>query len=265
MPFVNVNGIDLFWREAGSGPPIVLIMGMETDHRGWARIARSLKNQFRCISLDNRDIGQSSFASEPYQASDMAADTIGLIDHLGLDKVALIGQSMGGTIAQELARRFPDRIDRMVLISSYSTFNNRARSAVHAWKAMRQKLSLREYYASVFPWMYTIEEYDRPGFVQHILDKASANPKPQPYDAFCRHVDAVAGFDSSPWIRDLSVKTLVVSGAEDMVTTPADAFALASGLKGSGDPIIIQGTSHGLAMTNAIDHVVPEISDFLAS
>lgn len=262
MPSASVNGLELFWRDDGAGRPVVLLMGMETDHRGWSRVARPLKQEFRCISLDNRDVGLSGKASGPYGVAAMADDTIGLIDHLRLDKVMLIGQSMGGAIAQELARKFPDRIERMVLISSFSTLDARSRSTLQGWKAIRGKLSLREYYAVVFPWMYTTDEYARPGFIEAILTGATANPNPQSHEAFGRHVDAVVNFDSSAWLQQLAVETLIISGQQDAITPPAIARELTSRTPRSR-MILVEGAGHGLAMTSAIDPVIPEIFNFI--
>src|SRR5581483_10494016 len=119
MPKVNVHNLDLFWRESGEGPPIVLLMGLETDHRGWARLVPQLKSSFRCISTDNRDVGQSGLATAPYSIEDMADDTLALLDHLELTSVNLIGQSMGGAIAQVIAHQHPQRVSKLVLISSF--------------------------------------------------------------------------------------------------------------------------------------------------
>ncbi len=262
MPTTTVNGLGLFWRDAGAGQPIVLLMGLETDHRGWSRVARALKQEFRCISPDNRDVGLSGTPSAGYRIADLADDTIGLIDHLGLDKVTLIGQSMGGAIAQELARKFPDRIERMVLISSFSRLDARARSALQAWKAIRGKVSLSEYYTIVFPWMYTADEYAKPGFIDPILLSAAANPNPQGAEAFGRHVDAVVNFDSSSWLHQLAAETLIVSGEQDAITPPTNAYQLASGIP-FNRLVLVKGAGHGLAMTPAIDPVIPAISNFI--
>jgi pimeloyl-ACP methyl ester carboxylesterase len=148
------------------------------------------------------------------------------------------------------------------LISSFSRLDARARNALQGWKAIRGKVSLREYYAVVFPWMYTPDEYARSGFIEPILTSAAANPNPQGAEAFGRHVDAVVNFDSSLWQHELAVETLIVSGQQDAITPPAIARELTSRIPRSR-MILVEGAGHGLAMTSAIDPVIPEISNFI--
>ena len=262
MPSAVVNGRAFYWREAGSGPPVILLMGLETDHRGWFRLVPHLAPWFHCISPDNRDVGRSGFASAAYERAALAEDTLGLMDQLGIESAAFIGQSMGGAVAQVIARRAPERVKRLVLISSFAALEERSKSLLSQWKTLRRALSLRDYYAGAFLWMYTRSEYDTSGLIETLLQRATANPAPQPYDAFCRQVDAVLRFDSRPWLRELSVETLIVSGDEDLVTPPANAHELAASIPKSG-LLMVEQSGHGLVLTGAINAVGADICQFL--
>ena len=103
MPRVEANGLGIFYREAGDGPPVLLVQGLEMDHRGWAMQLPALRDRFRCLSFDNRDVGQSDRARAPYTVKEMAADALGLLDALGVRRAHVVGFSMGGAIAQEIA------------------------------------------------------------------------------------------------------------------------------------------------------------------
>ena len=86
---------------AGAGEPLLLIQGMSATHLAWGRpFASQLEASFDCISFDNRGMGLSAPATEPFSTAEMAADALGLLDALGVERAHVLGISMGGMIAQ---------------------------------------------------------------------------------------------------------------------------------------------------------------------
>ncbi|MFQ5827307.1 MAG: alpha/beta fold hydrolase, partial [Dehalococcoidia bacterium] len=191
MPHIEANGLNIFYREVGRGEPCLLLQGFTMDHRGWALQIPALRDHCRCISIDNRDVGQSDLAPGPYGVADMAADALGVLDALGIRRAHLVGHSLGGAIAQEIAIAHPQRVHRLVLISTYVAMGPLARAICEARKLAKARLTQAEYYAATFPWIYSDADYAVPGQVEAILQLAAANPNPQPCDAFCRQCDAV--------------------------------------------------------------------------
>lgn len=119
MEFVNVNGIDLAYERRGSGSPLVLIHGYPLDHFIWSAVAVKLvKEGFDLILPDLRGFGKSTALDVPYLLDDFADDIAGLLDHLGIQKTAIAGHSMGGYIALAFAKRYPERVGGLGLISS---------------------------------------------------------------------------------------------------------------------------------------------------
>jgi pimeloyl-ACP methyl ester carboxylesterase len=120
MSIARVGDVDIKYEVFGDkGPAVLLVMGLGTRGDSWAPISRALAGAgFRAIQFDNRDIGGSSVRMDEYEVSDMAADAVGLLDHLGIDRAHLIGISMGGMIAQESLLRAPERFERAVLIAT---------------------------------------------------------------------------------------------------------------------------------------------------
>ncbi len=135
------NGIEIAYQEIGdpTGKPLLLIMGLGTQMVAWDEefCAMLVERGFRVIRFDNRDIGHSTMldaagvprradvflgrrACAAYLLSDMAADTAGFMDHLGIDSAHLVGASMGGMIAQTMAIERPERILSLVSIMSTS-------------------------------------------------------------------------------------------------------------------------------------------------
>jgi pimeloyl-ACP methyl ester carboxylesterase len=108
MPNAILNGISIDYTTAGEGPPVLLICGTGQPADLWfAQVADLVAAGHRVITFDNRGCGRSAAPPAPYQVADMAADTAALIEHLGLGPCDVIGYSLGGYIAQQLAVTCP--------------------------------------------------------------------------------------------------------------------------------------------------------------
>ena len=118
MPVVSANGIDLSYEVQGAGTPLVLLAGLGYPGWQWHKMAPLLAQHYQVITPDNRGVGQSSKPSGPYTASMLAADTMGLLDALGIEQAVVMGHSMGGFIAQALALEYPQRVNRLILAST---------------------------------------------------------------------------------------------------------------------------------------------------
>lgn len=118
MPIIRTNGIDLYYEVQGAGEPLVLLSGLGYSAWQWQRMAPLLARQFQVITLDNRGVGQSDKPAGPYTAALLAADTLGLLDVLDIERAAVLGHSMGGFIAQALALDYPQRVSRLILAAT---------------------------------------------------------------------------------------------------------------------------------------------------
>lgn len=262
MPHIKANGLNIFYREVGKGDPCLLLQGFEMDHRGWALQIPALREHWRCISIDNRDVGQSDSAPAPYGVADMAADALGVLDALGIQRAHLVGHSLGGAIAQEIAIAHPQRVHRIVLISTYIAMGPRDRAIAEARKLFRARLSLAEYYSATFPWVYSDADYAVPGQVEAIRQQAAANPNPQPYDAFCRQCDAVLSHNSSDRIGRITAPTLVLTGDADLLTTLEQSERLRDAIPNARLQVI-PGGGHGILWTQHAAQVNEALVAFL--
>ena len=120
MPITKVNGININYKTEGSGEPLVMIMGIASTKSAWLFQTPAFKKQFKVITFDNRGCGGSDKPSEPYSIRDMADDVAGLMDYLKIDKAHVLGVSMGGMIAQELAINHPDKINKLILCCTFA-------------------------------------------------------------------------------------------------------------------------------------------------
>lgn len=128
MPTATVNGIHLNYRVEGSGPPLVLAHGFSTGHYVWDAVAERLgaerlgaerlSGRYQIIRHDHRGHGDSSKPPGPYRLQDYVDDIVALINYLGLDRVDLMGHSMGGRTALLFALKHPDRLGRLLLVGA---------------------------------------------------------------------------------------------------------------------------------------------------
>jgi 3-oxoadipate enol-lactonase len=118
MPKARVNGINISYKVQGRGEPLILIMGLGGECGDWVLQARAFKKYYRVITFDNRGVGKSDKPGESYTVKTMADDTVGLMDHLGVSKAHILGVSMGGMIAQEVAINHPERVRKLILVST---------------------------------------------------------------------------------------------------------------------------------------------------
>jgi pimeloyl-ACP methyl ester carboxylesterase len=121
MPKAEVNGININYKIEGEGEPLVMIMGFGANQRGWVFQVPFFRKYYRVITFDNRGVGKSDKPRGPYSIKIMAEDTIELMNYLGIEKAHIIGVSMGGMIAQELAINYPKRVMRLVLGCTYAS------------------------------------------------------------------------------------------------------------------------------------------------
>ncbi|HUG34188.1 MAG TPA: alpha/beta hydrolase [Anaerolineales bacterium] len=118
MEKINVNGIELAYERRGKGTPLVLLHGYPLDHHAWDFLAPLLEDTFNLILPDLRGFGKSSTVDTPYTMDNIASDIAGLLDHLGIEKAAVAGHSMGGYVALAFAKGYPDRVSGLGLVST---------------------------------------------------------------------------------------------------------------------------------------------------
>jgi 3-oxoadipate enol-lactonase len=107
--------VKIAWEATGDGPPVLLIQGLGYARWGWDPVVPGLAGTFRVLTFDNRGIGESDKPAGPYTAREMAADALQVLDEAGIDRAHVVGASLGGMIAQELAVAEPGRVERLVL------------------------------------------------------------------------------------------------------------------------------------------------------
>ena len=258
MPTVNAGRLSLFYQESGRGEAVILLSGLGAEHTSWGYQALAMQRRFRCIRIDNRDVGRSDRAQGPYTTQDMAKDTAGLMDTLELEAAHLAGWSMGSAIAQELALLYPARVRSLCLVGTYHESDPRAVDRFQATSQVRKVMGREAFLRVVYPWSFTYRAYMRPGFIEGLQRQALENPHAQEQDAYERQVAATLAHDTRGRLQDITCPTLVIVGDEDILT-PAARFArpIADAIP-NAQLHIIPEAGHGLlleqpdAVTNAL-------------
>lgn len=107
------------WRAFGSGPPLLLLNGFAATGADWDPVfLAALGRTHTVLSPDHRGMGGSAAGAEPLTVAAMAADALGLLDHLGIERAVVVGWSMGGFVAQAVAAAAPDRVEALVLLAT---------------------------------------------------------------------------------------------------------------------------------------------------
>jgi pimeloyl-ACP methyl ester carboxylesterase len=264
------NGIELAYQEMGDpdGEPLLLIMGLATQMIAWEEGFCELlaERGFRVVRFDNRDIGHSAKidsagvssrldvmlgrrASAPYFLRDMAADTIGLIDHLGIDSAHLVGASMGGMIAQTVAIEHPERVRS--LVSMLSTTGSRW-VGLPSRKAMAVLLGPppRNREEAIERAIRTFRVIGSPGYPldEERLRDVAARSWERGHSAagVFRQLHAIgASGDRTEALRRLDVPTVVIHGNRDPLVRPAGGRATARAIPGA-KLRMIEGMGHDL-------------------
>lgn len=211
----TADGLDIaFWAE-GNGPPIVWLQGLNADHGAFAAQIAAFRETHQCIALDNRDAGRSARATGPYTTADMATDVLAVLDEVGSDRAHVVGLSLGGAIAQELALLAPDRVRSLTLVSCFAYPDKRLLELLRAWQRIYAKLGPVDFALQSWPWLFTWRYYELPNSARGLRNYAERNPYPQDAAAFSRQVDASLQHDSRERLGQIRAPALVIAGGED--------------------------------------------------
>jgi pimeloyl-ACP methyl ester carboxylesterase len=267
--FAPANGIELCYQEMGDpeGEPLLLVMGLATQMIAWDEefCGMLVKRGFRVIRFDNRDIGRSSRISSagvpglldmaigrgtaPYLLRDMAADTVGLMDHLGIGSAHLVGASMGGMIVQSAAIELPQRVRSLVSIMS-TTGSRRVGHPSYRTFGLLLGKPPREREAAIERAVKTFKTIGSPGYPfeeERIRELAGRSfDRGHSSAGIARQLHAItASGDRTPGLRRLDVPAAVIHGKNDVLVNPSGGRATAKAIPGARLKMI-DGMGHDL-------------------
>lgn len=264
MPRVTVNGIGIQYDEAGSGPPLLLISGLGANRLSWVPVVPLLSDAFRCISFDNRGTGQSEAPPGPYTIDQLGDDTAALIDALGIGPAHVVGWSMGGSILQSLLINHGAKVSRAVLLSTLPAYSDLQHGWLDALLTMR-RANLDPLAQGIIgmPWGFTprlLADHARAFAAAQLGVK---NPYPTALEPFEAQAQAIRVYDARPRLPAVTTPTLVLVGAEDVLTPVHQSVEIADLIPGARLHVLPRG-GHGMAVEYA-DDVAQAIRAFVAA
>jgi pimeloyl-ACP methyl ester carboxylesterase len=240
----------LYYEESGAGEPLLMVMGLGTDHFGWMLQVPEFSKHFRVITFDNRDVGQSKQADGPYEVADMARDTLALADHLELDAFHLLGMSMGGAIAQEVALSAPERLRTLTLVVTFGGGGNWALERARLWSEIRGLIDHETHLDWLLLFGMSEDFYSAPERVEYSKQLMRANPHPQSTEAFQRQVEASGRHEARDRLGEISVPTHVIGAERDTLVPVWKSKEIADLIPGA-DYSVMPGAPHALNMERA--------------
>jgi pimeloyl-ACP methyl ester carboxylesterase len=250
--------VKLAWESRGEGPPLLLIQGLGYGRWGWEPIVPGLAERHRVVFYDNRGIGESDKPAGPYTAAQMAGDALQVLDEAGIERAHVLGASLGGMVAQELAIAAPERVDRLILCCTTPGGPGAVPMPEVTLKLFAEAPSLAPEVA-LRRFIENALGADPPAaIVDELLALRIANPP----DPAGWQAQAAAGMGFMGVVAEITAPTLIVSGTADNVVDYRNAELLASRIPGSRVELL-EGCGH-LFFWERPDECVRIVDEFLA-
>jgi 3-oxoadipate enol-lactonase len=235
MPFLErPDGCRLYYELHGPahGSPLILLEGLGGDIPGWRRNIPHLAARHRVIAYDFRGNGRSDAPDEPMTMATFVDDTVALLDHLGVERAHVYGQSFGGMVGLELALTHPERVRSLVLAATHA---GPARATVSRDEG---KVPKDKPYLALYSPAFAREHPD------HIAeDILVGSQQPQPPHAGRRQWEAMQSWDAWERLERIAHPTLVLHGSDDLVIPAENARRLAAGVP-AAELVVLEGAGH---------------------
>ena len=258
---VTVNDIDVAYKETGKGYPLILIMGSVSTMDLWSpELIAGLAKNNRVIIFDNRGIGSTSSSDKEFSINLFADDTAGLLDALSIKKANVLGWSMGTYIAQELALKYPDKVNKLILYAAdtggaEAVFNSDVIAQLTDTSGTDMERGER-LLKLIFPGDWLKENPDPRKYMQMSTEKVS----PESIEK--------QGIACGNWtgtfsrLSQINMPVLLIAGTDDIIAPPQNSVMMAGKLPSSW-LVQIKDGGHGL-MFQYPDKFV-KVSDFFLS
>ena len=231
------DGARLHVVDQGKGDAVLWLQGLNAPAAAWAVQLAHFSQTHRSIAPDMRGIGQSDAPPAPYTVRQLAQDAVAVLDAAGVDRAHVVGISLGGAVAQELALSQPNRVRSLALLSTFAVQAPRSRALLEAWRALypvaigdprlRKAWELQAY-----SWLFTDRFWRSEANVRAALRFASTQP-PQPPEGFVGQVDAALSHDARDRLGELQAPALVIHGALDQLSPKQNGEELARLIPGA--------------------------------
>jgi 3-oxoadipate enol-lactonase len=220
------SDVRIAWERRGTGEPLLLVHGLGYARWGWEPVVDALAQAHEVVLFDNRGIGESDAPVGPYTVSDMAEDAVAVLDAAGLERAHVLGTSLGGMIALQVALDEPERVDKLVLAcatpggAGAAPMPERTVRLLGEAQTLPAEVALRRFVENAFG-----PDPD-PAQIQRILKHRISTA--QAPAAWAAQAAAGAAFDVWERLAEIRARTLVLTGDQDAVVDPTNSELLAA-------------------------------------
>lgn len=229
MGRVRLNGIDMYYEVSGEGSPLLLIAGLASDSKSWVSVLPALQACHRVIVFDNRGVGRTVPQDAPTSIQQMTDDCVALLKHLNVPRVHVVGHSMGGQVAMDLAIRYPSCVGKLVLAATSASLSERNKYLLLDWCAgLSSGMDRAYWFRTLFYWIFSPAFFADNGQVDGAIEYALDYPYPQSNRAFVNQVDALVNYECDDYLAQIRAPTIVLGGSQDIFFTADEIAHLAS-------------------------------------
>ena len=234
MPAIPVGTITLYYESHGRGDPLVILPDLGNDVTSlWGQLP-ALSEQYRCIAIDNRGVGRSSKPSMTYTTKLMADDAFNILNSLGIGEVSILGLSMGGAIAQEMAISQPERVKNLILLGSWARPDRYLVSLFELFRDVKRSVDPLTFDREMALWSFSRPYFDHSYEELERRQRAALDvPYPTPHTTFTRQAEACMSHDALDRLGEITAATLMIVGKNDIFTPRSFSDAMAERIKGA--------------------------------
>ena len=249
MPFVDVADASLHYRRLGDGPPLLLLAGMASDGASWQPVLEPLAARHTLIVPDNRASGQTRDAGGELSRGIMAADALAVLDDAGVERVAILGHSMGAMLGWTLAVREPARVSALIPMAALPVAS-RARVELFTTLArVRRHADEADWFRLLFQFLFRSALFEDTAAVDAAVAASLAYPHKQDADAFARQAAALESFAAPLDPSGIRCPVHPLCAAEDVLSPPSVHTGFHASL-GIGTPArvprVVERAAHAL-------------------
>jgi 3-oxoadipate enol-lactonase len=245
MPRALVNGTNLYFEVRGRGEPLLLIQGLAGGANAWFRQVSVFEKYYTVIVFDARGLDRSDLSAVPYTLPVMVGDVIGLLDHLNIKKAHILGTSLGGLIAQAIAVDYPDRIMKLLLVSTFAGTDilttSPALVQVNNFSLGMHSNETLKYFVSL--------AFNKPFYRESIRILSLFRPR-FVYEGYFTQMRTMGEFSMVDRLHLLKAPTLIMTGSEDKIVPCENSRLLASRIPHS-KLLIVEDGSHAFFLEMA--------------
>ena len=225
-----MNNVDLHYTVEGSGETVVFVHGLSDNLAYWEFLASNLRHDYRVVRFDLRGHGQTELGDDEISIGTYVEDLHDLLINLNIDKINLIGFSMGGAVALEFTVRYPEIVSSLVLMSSFYQVDDPLENVFNQLKDAL-KISFNEFYDLILPMIVCPDFIEKNKAEIEMLREIASKSANVP--AYIQAIDACLNFDIGDELSNIDVSTLILAGKYDEIISLKSQEALQAKIRNS--------------------------------